>query len=139
MIVKTSSDILSAFIGETEKNIANAFRQAQKEKSLLFFDEVDLLLSSREKAIRSWEISAINEFLCRIEAFRGVTICATNFADNLDRAAFRRFGLKVHFGFLTGVNALAFFNHSFSDFLADDPLTEVEASKIAKLQCTTPG
>jgi SpoVK/Ycf46/Vps4 family AAA+-type ATPase len=98
--VKRASDLISKWVGETEKNIANAFRQAKEDCALLLIDEVDSFLQDRRGATRSWEVTEVNEMLTQMEAFPGVFIASTNLMDNLDQAALRRFDLKARFDFL---------------------------------------
>src|SRR6516165_8652926 len=63
---KRTSDLLNPFVGGTERNIANAFAEARDTDAFLVFDEADSLLLDRADAVRSWEISQINEMLgCR--------------------------------------------------------------------------
>ena len=63
VIVLKGSDLLSKWVGESEQNIAKAFRQAEAEHAILFFDEVDGLLQDRSGASHSWEITQVNELL----------------------------------------------------------------------------
>ena len=88
---------MSIFIGGTEKNIANAFKEAKKQDAVLIFDEVDTFLQDRKSAMRSWEISQVNEMLTQMEEFDGIFIATTNLMDNLDEASLRRFDVKVEF------------------------------------------
>ncbi len=99
-ILKKGSDLLSMWVGGTEKNIAEAFREAKKKKAVLVFDEVDSFLSERGNAQRSWEISQVNEMLVQMENFDGIFIATTNLMENLDKASLRRFDLKLKFDFL---------------------------------------
>jgi len=96
-IIKKGSDLLSVFVGGTEKNIANAFKEAQKKDAILIFDEVDTFLQDRKSAMRSWEISQVNEMLTQMEEFNGIFIATTNLMDNLDKASLRRFDIKMEF------------------------------------------
>ncbi|WP_308388528.1 ATP-binding protein [Acidithiobacillus sp. AMEEHan] len=89
------SDILGKYVGETEQNLASAFRRARG--GILFLDEADSYLQSREGATHSWEISAVNELLQQVDTFRGRLIMATNFVQSLDGAAFRRFDWVLEF------------------------------------------
>jgi SpoVK/Ycf46/Vps4 family AAA+-type ATPase len=100
-LVKTGGDLLDMYVGGTEQKIRAAFREADRSGAVLFIDEADGLLRDRSTAVRSWEATQVNELLVRMEAFRGVFFCATNLLDDLDRAALRRFGLKVRFDPLT--------------------------------------
>lgn len=92
-----ASDLLSKWHGETERNIANAFREAEQKQAVLFFDEVDSLLSSRSKATYSWEISQKNEMLTWLEAAKVPVLAATNRLPDIDEAAMRRFMFKMEF------------------------------------------
>lgn len=100
LIVKRGSDLISPFVGETERNIAAAFREAEQTQSALLIDEVDSFLQDRRTAQQTWEISLVNEMLVQIEAFAGIFIASTNIMQGLDPAVLRRFDLKVRFGFL---------------------------------------
>ena len=64
---KRASDILGAFVGESEKHIAEAFDQSREQKAMLIFDEAETFLFDRRDAVRSWEISQVNEMLTWME------------------------------------------------------------------------
>jgi SpoVK/Ycf46/Vps4 family AAA+-type ATPase len=91
------SDLLGMYVGQTEQNLARAFRKAASEKAILFLDEVDGLLQERGRATRSWEVTQVNELLVQMESFAGLLFCATNLVEGLDAASLRRFGLKIRF------------------------------------------
>ena len=101
--VKRASDLLSPWIGVAEQQIARMFEIAEVERAVLFLDEADGLLADRSHAKHSWEITQVNELLSRMERFQGVFICATNFLDWFDEAAYRRFLLKIRFDYLSMV------------------------------------
>jgi transitional endoplasmic reticulum ATPase len=92
-----SGDLLGKFVGETEQKIKDAFEEASKEKALLIFDEVDSLLFSRDRSVRSFEISQVNSFLIELEKYKYPIVCTTNHFDMLDTAALRRFVFKLKF------------------------------------------
>jgi len=100
LLVKRASDLLGKYVGETERNLAQAFREAEYEGAVLLIDEVDSFLQNRESATRSWEVSQVNEFLTQLEVFDGVFIATTNLMGQLDAAAMRRFDLKIKFDYL---------------------------------------
>ncbi|WP_169975956.1 MULTISPECIES: ATP-binding protein [unclassified Campylobacter] len=100
IIIKKASDLMDAYVGETEKNIAKAFKEAKDKKAVLVFDEVDTFLQDRNEATRSWEVSQVNEMLTQMESFEGVFIATTNLIDRLDKASIRRFDMKIEFGYL---------------------------------------
>ncbi|MDF9833077.1 transitional endoplasmic reticulum ATPase [Ereboglobus sp. PH5-5] len=126
IIAKAGSDLISKWLGESEKNIANAFRQAKAEKAILFLDEIDSLLQSREGAQRSWEITQVNELLQQMEKFGGVLIAATNFSDGLDPASLRRFTFKLEFGHLDAAGKKLFFERMFGTPLASEDVARLE-------------
>lgn len=125
--VRMGSDLLSCWVGGTEKNIAAAFREAEAENAVLFLDEVDGLLRSRNMAQRSWEVTQVNELLHRMENFRGVLVCATNFSDNLDPATVRRFTFKVAFDYLRDDGKALFFERFFGHPLSPRDRAELDA------------
>lgn len=101
LFAKRASNLLSMWVGSNEKNIANAFEQAESDGAILLIDEIDSFLRQRRDADRHWEVTLVNELLSQIEAFSGIFIATTNRLDALDAAAMRRFDLKIRFGYLS--------------------------------------
>lgn len=128
------SDILSKWVGESEQRIAAAFRQAENEGAILFFDEIDGLMQSREMAQASWEVSRVNEFLQHMENFEGMLVAATNFRKHLDPAMMRRFTFKLEFGYLDDAGKRRFFERAFHS-----PLTPAQERALAAITRLTPG
>ena len=122
-----ASDLKDKFVGETEKRIARAFREAERDGAVLFFDEVDSFLRSRAAATHEWEISQTNELLARLEDFKGLFVAATNFPSSLDPAVLRRFTFKMSFGYLDAAGKRTFFQRFFRDPLTDDEAAELDA------------
>lgn len=94
------SMVVSKYIGETEKNLASVFDQAQNKNWILFFDEADSLFGKRTQASNSNDRHAnqeISYLLQRIEDFPGVVILASNIKANIDEAFARRFQSIVYF------------------------------------------
>lgn len=94
------SMIVSKYIGETEKNLANVFDQAINKNWILFFDEADALFGKRTQTSSSNDRYAnqeISYLLQRVEDYPGVVILATNLKANIDEAFARRFQTSVHF------------------------------------------
>jgi AAA+ superfamily predicted ATPase len=94
------SMIVSKYIGETEKNLANVFDQAMQKRWILFFDEADALFGKRTSTSSSHDRYANQEvsyLLQRIEDYPGVVILATNLKSNIDEAFARRFQNMIHF------------------------------------------
>ena len=96
-IIKSGSSLMSKWVGDTEKNIANAFKEATEEEAVLIFDEVDGFLAERGQAKVNWEVTQVNEMLVQMEKFNGLFIATTNLIDHLDQASLRRFDLKLEF------------------------------------------
>jgi transitional endoplasmic reticulum ATPase len=138
LLLYTASDLMSKWVGESEKNIAAAFRRAELENSLLLIDEVDSFLQDRAHSRQSWEVTIVNEMLTQMETYSGVFIASTNLMGGLDPAALRRFDLKVCFDFLLPDQAallLARYTASFG--LA--PATEADLGRLRSLPKLTPG
>ena len=94
------SMVVSKYIGETEKNLANVFDQAQSKHWILFFDEADALFGKRTQTSSANDRYANQEvsyLLQRVEDFPGVVILATNLKGNIDEAFARRFQSLIHF------------------------------------------
>ena len=109
VLQKRASDLLDPYVGGTEQRIAAAFAEAREAGAFLLFDEADSLLLDRADAVRSWEVSQVNEMLTWMEQHPLPFACTTNLVDRLDRASLRRFLVKVRFGWLTPAQArLAF-------------------------------
>ena len=126
VLVVKGSDILGMYVGESEQNIAKAFRRAEAEHSVLFFDEIDGLLQDRSNATHSWEITQVNELLQQMENFDGIMVAATNFSKNLDPATMRRFTFKLEFGYLDDAGKKSFFERMFKTALTDEEAAELE-------------
>jgi transitional endoplasmic reticulum ATPase len=109
LIVKRASDLKNMYVGETEKLISAAFKEAQESNSILLIDEIDSMLGSREGANASWEVSQVNQLLCEMEQFSGCFIASTNYLESIDEAALRRFTDKVSFDFLKPLGKLSFY------------------------------
>lgn len=98
------SQLISKYIGETEKNISKVFARAKGINALLFFDEADSLFAKRLDVRDSMDRSAnaqTGHLLQEIENYDGITILATNLAMNLDDAFKRRIKFMVKFSFPT--------------------------------------
>ncbi len=94
------SKIVSKYIGETEKNLAGIFDQAENKNWILFFDEADALFGKRTATKDSKDRHANQEvayLLQRIEEFPGIVVLATNLKTNLDEAFARRFQSMIYF------------------------------------------
>ncbi|WP_422377339.1 AAA family ATPase [Roseibium sp.] len=95
LLTKRASDLLSKWVGGTERNIADAFADARYEQGVLFFDEADSLMFDRGTAQASWEAGQVNELLSWLDRHDQPVLAATNFAAKLDAATLRRFDFKL--------------------------------------------
>jgi transitional endoplasmic reticulum ATPase len=138
LVIKRASDLLSMWVGGSEKNIRQAFQEAEKDTAVLFIDEADSLLGAREGAQHSWEVTQVNEMLTNMESFRGMVICATNFKQIVDCAAIRRFNIKLEFDCLTPQGVMTFYK-LFLVGMPETPLTERDAAKLGAMSGLTPG
>lgn len=100
VLIKRASDLLDKYVGGSEKQIAEAFQEAIDQEAFLIFDEADSLLSDRRQAVRSWEISQVNEMLTWMESHPLPFACTTNMKERLDQASLRRFTFKCCFDYL---------------------------------------
>ncbi|MBZ5529870.1 MAG: ATP-binding protein [Acidobacteriia bacterium] len=96
------SQIVSKYIGETEKNLEAVFNAAENSNAILFFDEADALFGKRSEVRDSHDRYAnieIAYLLQKMEEYQGISILATNLAQNLDDAFVRRLQAIVEFPF----------------------------------------
>lgn len=96
------SQLVSKYIGETEKNITDLFHRAKHTNALLFFDEADSLFSKRSEVKDSHDRNANMEtahLLQKLEDYEGICILATNLIGNIDEAFKRRIKFMVNFPF----------------------------------------
>lgn len=138
LIIKRASDLLGMYVGESEKQVAEAFYTAEDREAVLVIDEVDSFLSSRALASRNHEVTLVNEFLTQMEQFKGVLVCTTNNLKMLDPACIRRFVHKIEFKYLTSNGCLSFYNKILGQ-LSPMPLTTEEMTIVSKIANLTPG
>jgi ATP-dependent 26S proteasome regulatory subunit len=96
------SSVVNKYIGETEKNLAKIFHEAEASNAILFFDEADALFGKRTKVSDAHDRYANIEtsyLLQRMEAYDGIVILATNLRENMDDAFTRRLKCIVDFPF----------------------------------------
>jgi hypothetical protein len=96
------SSAVSKYIGETEKNLARIFDEAQASNAILLFDEADALFGKRTQVTDSHDRYANIEtsyLLQRLDAYTGTVLLATNMRQNLDDAFTRRLRFLIDFSF----------------------------------------
>ncbi len=94
------SQVISRWVGETEKNLKKIFDAAEGGVALILFDEADALFGSRGDVKQAQDRFANQEvsfLLQRLETFEGCAILTTNLQENIDEAFLRRFGAVVEF------------------------------------------
>lgn len=94
------SQVISRWVGETEKNLKEIFDAAEGGTAVILFDEADSLFGSRGEVKQAQDRFANQEvsfLLQRLEVFEGAAILTTNLQENIDEAFLRRFGAVVEF------------------------------------------
>jgi AAA+ superfamily predicted ATPase len=94
------SQVVSKYIGETEKNLEKVFNKAEYKDWILFFDEADALFGKRsnvQNAHDKYANQEVSYLLQRVEDFPGLIILASNYKSNIDQAFIRRFNTIIHF------------------------------------------
>ena len=127
---KRTSDLLSMWVGGTERRIADAFAEARDAGAFLVFDEADSLLADRRFAVRNWEVSQVNEMLTWMESHPLPFACTTNFGERLDPATLRRFTFKAALDYLDPDRAGA----AFRAYFGMEP-----PARLRELAALTPG
>ena len=135
ILLKRASDIMSKYVGENEKNIKDAFEEAEQTGEILLFDEADSFFADRNSANQSWERTLVNEFLTQMEEFSGILICTTNLRKIMDMATQRRFHIISEFKPLTveGIKKLLERFFSQFSFIAED------IERLCRYDSVTPG
>ena len=94
------NEVVSKYIGETEKNLQRIFVAAEANNAILFFDEADALFGKRSEVKDSHDRYAnieIDFLLQQLEAFHGVAVLATNSEEHVDPKLQERFAYVVRF------------------------------------------
>lgn len=130
------SQVVSKFIGETEKNLRRVFDAAEDGGAILLFDEADALFGKRSEVKDSHDRYAnieVSYLLQRMEAYRGLAILTTNMKSSLDPAFLRRLRFVVHFPFPDAGFRAEIWGRVFPD---ETPTDNLDFAKLAKLNVT---
>ena len=130
------SQVVSKYIGETEKNLRRIFDAAEESGAILLFDEADALFGKRSEVRDSHDRYAnieVSYLLSRIESYRGLAILTTNFRQALDPAFLRRIRFMVQFPFPEVAEREAIWRRAFP---AGAPTTGLDTAKLARLRVT---
>ena len=128
IIKKRASDLIDKFVGQTERNIKEAFKEAKQKKAVLLFDEADSFLFDRKYAQRDFECTSTNELLTQMEDHPYPFIMTTNLKEKIDKASLRRFLFKIKYDYMTENNIVSgvktYFGKEFS--LTKEQLKELK-------------
>jgi hypothetical protein len=96
------SQLVSKFVGETEKNLRRVFDAAEGGGAILLFDECDAIFGKRGEVEHGQDRYAnleVSYLLQRMESYRGIAILTTNLRSAIDSAFMRRLRFSVSFPF----------------------------------------
>jgi hypothetical protein len=127
------SQIVSKYIGETEKNLREVFDAAQDGAAVLLFDEADALFGKRSDVRDSHDRYAnieVSYLLQRMEAYRGLAILTTNMKSQIDAAFLRRLRFIVQFPFPDATQRAAIWSRIFP---ASVPTEGLQMERLAQL------
>jgi hypothetical protein len=127
------SQVVSKYIGETEKNLGRVFDAAEDGRAILLFDEADALFGRRSEVKDSHDRYAnveISYLLQRMEAYRGLAILTTNMRSALDAAFLRRLRFVVTFPFPDASQRAEIWRRIFPP---QTPTAGLQVDKLARL------
>jgi hypothetical protein len=130
------SQVVSKYIGETEKNLRRIFDAAEDGGVILFFDEADALFGKRTQVKDSHDRYAnieVSYLLQRMEAYRGLAILTTNMKDALDDAFLRRIRFVVKFPFPGPEQRAQIWQRIYP---AGTPTRDLDPARLAQLNIT---
>lgn len=127
------SQVVSKYIGETEKNLARIFGAAESAGAILLFDEADALFGKRSEVKDSHDRYAnveVSYLLQKMEAYRGLAILTTNQKSALDSAFLRRLRYIVQFPFPDAAARTEIWKRIFP---GETPQRELDFKALARL------
>ncbi|MEN6428238.1 MAG: ATP-binding protein [Phycisphaerales bacterium] len=127
------SQVVSKYIGETEKNLRRVFDAAEDGGAILLFDEADALFGKRSEVKDSHDRYAnveVSYLLQRMESYRGLAILTTNMRQALDPAFLRRIRFAVTFPFPDAAARAEIWRRIFP---AATPTEGLEIQRLARL------
>ena len=130
------AQVVSKYIGQTEKNLRDVFDAAERSGALLFFDEADALFGKRSEVKDSHDRYAnieINYLLQRMEDYRGLAILATNMKSFLDSAFTRRLRFIIDFPFPGFSQRMEIWRKAFPSSAA---VAELDLHALSRLEIT---
>ena len=130
------SQVVSKYIGETEKNLRRVFDAAEDGGAVLLFDEADALFGKRSEVKDSHDRYAnieVSYLLQRMETYHGLAILTTNMKKALDKAFLRRIRFVVHFPFPDRDSRAEIWRRIFPP---ETPTAGLDPSRLAGLSVT---
>ncbi|MCU1264356.1 MAG: ATPase central protein [Acidobacteria bacterium] len=127
------SQVVSKYIGETEKNLRAVFNAAEHSGAVLLFDEADALFGKRSEVRDSHDRYAnieVSYLLQRMEAYRGLAILTTNRRGSLDGAFMRRLRFLINFPFPDANLRAKIWSRIFP---LETPTVNLDVDKLARL------
>jgi SpoVK/Ycf46/Vps4 family AAA+-type ATPase len=127
------SQVVSKYIGETEKNLQRVFQAAEEGGAILLFDEADALFGKRSEVKDSHDRYAnieVSYLLQRMEEYHGLAILTTNMKEALDTAFLRRLRFIIQFPFPGAEQRKEIWRHIFP---VDTPVEKLDFDKLARL------
>ena len=123
------SQLVSKYIGETEKNLAKVFDEAKKGDIILFFDEADSIFSQRTEVNGTNDKHAnaeVSFLLQKMEEYPGVAILATNLLKNFDPAVMRRLTYSINFELPDKDTVIKLWKNTLPESVKLDPKIDLE-------------
>lgn len=130
------SQVVSKYIGETEKNLSRIFSSAEDGGAILLFDEADALFGKRSEVKDSHDRYAnveVSYLLQQMETYRGLTILTTNQKSALDQAFLRRLRFSITFPFPDSHARSAIWAQIFPE---GTPLDNLDPDRLCKMNIT---
>ncbi|NEQ29966.1 MAG: ATP-binding protein [Leptolyngbya sp. SIO4C5] len=130
------SQVVSKYIGETEKNLRQVFDAAEAGGAILLFDEADALFGKRSEVKDAHDRYAnieVSYLLQRMEAYRGLAILTTNLKKSIDTAFLRRLRFLVQFPFPDVAQRLEIWRRILPPQL---PTQSLDFTQLARLNVT---
>jgi SpoVK/Ycf46/Vps4 family AAA+-type ATPase len=127
------SQIISKYIGETEKNLRRVFDAAEEGGAVLLFDEADALFGKRTEVKDSHDRYAnieVSYLLQRMEAYQGVSILTSNMRSALDSAFLRRLRFIITFPFPSREQRIELWRRALP---SQAPQSDLQLDKLARL------
>ena len=127
------SQMVSKYIGETEKNLRKIFDAAEQSGAILLFDEADAIFGKRTEVKDSHDRYANIEtsyLLQRMESYKGLSILTTNRKSALDDAFQRRIRFAIDFPFPDTASRTEIWGRIFPP---DTPTNRLKMEGLARL------